>query len=100
MGGVASELLDLGCIEGYPGVAKDVYEVYAFVGTAADRKRADHAEDEDCVKAFEAIPGYVDPAKLDPVAGQEDTLTTYAVQALGWYYSSLLINRCVEDVRR
>lgn len=100
MGGVATTLLDLGCIEGYPGVATDVYEVYAFVGTAEDRKRADHAGDEDCVRAFESILNYVDPAKLDHVTDQEDLLTMYAVQALNWYYGNLLTDRCVEDVRR
>lgn len=99
MGWVASNLLDLGCIEGHPGVASDVYEVYAFVATAEERKRPDHAADEVCVQAFEQVAGVVDPAKLEYAGDQPDTLALYALQALDFYYANLLRPRCVQDVR-
>ena len=99
LGRVAGPLQDLGCIQGHAGRFTDVYEVYAFVGTADQRKRADHAGDEDCVSAFESLPARVNTAQLDAAAAQEDLLRQYAKRALDWYYGSLVAPRCVENSR-
>jgi len=98
LGGVAAPLRDLGCVEGLPGRFEDVYEVYGWVGSSEQRKRADHAEDEACVNAFATLPNQVSAAQLDAAAGREEVLHRYAKSTLDWYYAALVGNRCVEDV--
>lgn len=97
LGSVAAPLRDMGCIEGLPGRFADVYEIYAWVGTADQRKRADHAEDEGCVSAFETLPSRVNPTQLDAAQGRDEVLQRYAKSALDWYYPVLVHARCVED---
>ena len=97
LGGVAAPLRDLGCIEGLPGRFSDVYEVFAWVGSSEDRKRADHGDDEACVSAFATLPSQVAASKLDAAAGRDEVLHRYAKSTLDWYYAALVGNRCVED---
>ena len=99
MGPVVSPLRDMGCVDGQPGRFDDVFAVYAWVGTAGERTRTEHAGGEDCIEALESLPRRVDPAQLDSARGNEDLHQRYAKIALDWYYSALVARRCVEDPR-
>ncbi len=98
LGSVAAPLRDMGCVEGMPGRFADVFEVYAWVGTADQRKREDHAGDEGCVSAFEQVPQRVDATQLDAAYATEEMFHRNAKSALDWYYSALIHPRCVEIV--
>jgi len=99
LGATLGSLLALGCIADEPGVVEDVYQTYAWVGTADRRVRPDHAEDERCVEALEQLPQRADPAQLDPYAGNPQMLHHQAKYLLDWYYGALVIPRCVEEGR-
>ena len=96
LGSTLGSLLALGCIAGEPGIVNDVYEAYAWVGTAERRIREDHAEDERCLESFEQLAQQTDPAKLEPYEGNPQMQHHYAKYVLDWYYGALVIPRCVE----